>query len=157
MATRQKKAASAVDLTLEAIIERGKEGIPLSAKDLALLADAWFVVMQERLAADKAAAALKSRETLCQTILIDQLRTQQLSAIGGMRVRVSMDSEPEYQPHVTDWEAFYKFILKTKDFSLLERRPGKMACRERWLLDGDEAIPGVGKFPVYKLRKSEVK
>lgn len=155
MATRQKKAEP--PLTFESAVERGKQELPLTAKELALLADTWWATMQDRLDADKKAAALKSTETLCQTILINQLRAQELTAIGGALVRVSIDSEPDYQPHVKDWEAFYKYILKTKDFSLLERRPGKAACRERWAVDGDNAVPGVEKYPVYKLRKNEVK
>jgi hypothetical protein len=32
---------------------------------------------------------------------------------------------------------------------LSERRPGKAACKERW--EAGEIIPGVEKFPVYKL------
>lgn len=155
MATRQKKAEAPI--TFDSVLERGKQELPLSAKELALLADTWFSIMQDRLAAGMLHDKLKSIETLCQTILINQLRAQELSAIGGFKVRVSIDSEPDYQPHVKDWDAFYKFILKTKDFSLLERRPGKAACRERWAVDGDSAVPGVEKFPVYKLRKSEVK
>jgi hypothetical protein len=155
MATRQKKAEAPI--TFDSVLERGKQELPLTAKELALLADTWFATMQDRLAADKKAAALKSTETLCQTILIAQLRAQELTAIGGSLVRVSIDSEPEYQPHVKDWNEFYKFILQTQDFSLLERRPGKAACRERWAVDGDSAVPGVEKFPVYKLRRNEVK
>ena len=56
---------------------------------------------------------------------------------------------------VKDWAAVYAHIVETKDFSLLEKRIGKAACKERWEQGVD--VPGVEKFPVYKLHESEVK
>lgn len=138
---------------LNDLLEAGKAR-PLTATELGTLADIYHVKRIERLAADKVAATLKSEESAAEAMLIEQMRTQEITACGGSKLRVAL-AKPDYVPHVTDWNAFYKHILKTKDFSFLERRPGKAACRERW--DDGQQIPGVEQFPVYKLSRNEVK
>lgn len=130
------------------------EGKKLTAKELGALADAWHEQRTKRLDADKVAAAHKVLETLAQTTIIAQLQNQAITAIGGKTVRVSISNEPDFQPHVTDWDKFYAYIHKKKAWDLLERRPGKLACRARW--DDNVEVPGVEKFPVYKLYSSKV-
>lgn len=159
MATRQQKPTLVALLSDEDQIklaaQQSANGVSLEATKLALVADIWFSTYTERLAADKVAAKLKTQEEAAKALLLEQMRMQGLTAIGGAKVRVGMDPTPDYQPHIKDWEVFYKYILKTKDFSLLERRPGRAAIKERWE-DGKE-VPGVEKFPVYKLTRNEVK
>lgn len=140
---------------VQAAVELTAAGDKLSAKSLADIADIWFTTLRQRLDADKVAKNLKSLETAAYEVLVAQMRLQGLTSIGGAKVRVGMDPEPDYQPHVKDWPKFYEYILETQDFSLLERRPGKAAIKERW--EDDKAVPGVEKFPVYKLTRNEVK
>jgi len=140
---------------LEDYVLQSSQQKKLTAKQLASVADDWFATRKDRYAADKVAMKLKEREQNAYALLIEQMRMQELTAIGGARVRVGMSLEPTYEPHVVDWDSFYAFILETKDFSLLERRPGRSACKERW--EDDVVVPGVEKFPVYKLTSSEVK
>lgn len=130
-------------------------GFDLTAKALGNIADIWFNSREERLVADKVAAKLKLVEDQAYALLIEQLRRQELTGIGGKRVRVGLDPEPDYRPHVTDWPAFYAYIKQEEAWDLLERRPGKAACQARW--EDDIAVPGVEKFPVYKLTRSAVK
>lgn len=126
----------------------------LTANQLGQLADAYQVTRAERLVADKIAANLKKDESIAEALLIEQMRIQEITAAGGSLLRVSI-GEPDLVPTVKDWTAFYAHIQATGDFSLLERRPGKAACRERW--DAGEQVPGVDQFPVYKLSRNEVK
>lgn len=140
---------------LLAASEANANGEKLSAKVLSQIADLWFVTYKERLAADKAAAKLKEVESAAYALIIEQMRSQELTAIGGKKVRVGMAPEPDYQPHVKDWPKFYEYILESKDFSLLERRPGRAAIKERW--EDEKEVPGVEKFPIYKLTRQEVK
>jgi hypothetical protein len=128
---------------------------PMSAADLAALADKYWRIRQQRLAADKVAEALKTDESAAEATLIAQMRLQNLTAIGGAVVRLSLPTVPEYKPAVKDWQALYSHILASRDFSLLQKRVGEAACKERWAADVE--VPGVEKFPVYKLSKSEVK
>lgn len=138
---------------LQQLLEQGKVE-PLTASELGELADLYDAARTARLAADKVAATHKADESAAEAMLIEQMRTQEVSACGGSKLVVRIGS-PDMVPAVKDWDKFYAHILKTKDFSLLERRPGKAACRERW--EDGKQIPGVEQFPVYKLSRSEVK
>ena len=126
----------------------------LTAKELGEIADIYHNTRAERLAADKVAAALKTSESQAEQCLIDQMQKQEITAAGGKLLRVGL-SAPDYVPAIKDWAAYYAYIKVNDAFELLERRPGKAACRERW--EAGEIIPGVEKFPVYKLTRNEVK
>jgi hypothetical protein len=127
----------------------------LSAAELAKMADEYWVTYQDRLKADKVAAELKAQESRLSAALITQMRQQEMSSVGGQLVRLSINTVPDYQPIVVDWQEFYEYILSTKDFSLLEKRIGKAAVKERWA--ADVKVPGTDRLPVYKLSKSQVK
>jgi len=126
----------------------------LTAKELGDLADFYHTTRAERLAADKVAAALKTQESTAEQLLIDQMLKQEITAAGGKKLRVGL-SAPDYVPHITSWEDYWKYIKDNDAFELLERRPGKAACRERW--EAGIQVPGCEKFPVYKLTRNEVK
>lgn len=126
----------------------------ISATELAQLADHYWLTREKRLAADKVAKDLKDEESRTEATLIKEMREQQLTAIGGKLVRLAIPTEPEYVPAVKDWDAFYRHVLQTGDFSLLHKRVGTTACKERW--DAGETVPGVEKYAVYKLSKSGV-
>lgn len=131
------------------------DATPMSAADLAALADEYWLVRQQRLDADKVAENLKTQESAAEAMLIAQMRMQSLSAIGGKVARLSLPAVPDYKPAVKDWAALYEHILANRDFSLLQKRVGEAACKERWAANVE--VPGVEKFAVYKLSKSEVK
>lgn len=132
------------------------EDVDLTPKQLGEVADIYHIKRAERLAADKVAAKLKAEESMAEALLIAQMTKQEVSAAGGKLLRVSLNTnDPDYVPTVKDWTKFYDYIKENDAFELLERRPGKAACRERW--DDGKAIPGVEKFPVYKLSRNEVK
>lgn len=127
----------------------------MTPKELADLADAYFKTKLNRLDADKTAAKLKTEEEGLKAKLMAYMQEHKLTAIGGNLIRITMDTEPEYVPAVTDWNVFRDFVLSSKDLSLLERRVSKSAVKERWELNAE--VPGVGKLPVYKLHTSIVK
>jgi hypothetical protein len=128
--------------------------MPLTATELAQLADHYWLTRAKRLDADKAAKDLKDEESRAEATLIKEMREQQLTAIGGKHVRLAIPTVPEYVPAVKDWDALYKHVLQTGDFSLLHKRVGTTACKERW--DAGEEVPGIERYAVYKLSKSGV-
>lgn len=75
-------------------------------------------------------------------------------ADGANLSRVSNDfytasvTEEEF-PQVLDWDQFYEYILKNRDFSLLQRRPSSTAYREAVKLEGN--IPGVETRTIRKI------
>ena len=130
------------------------ESSEVAAKDLGRLSDYFWDIKQKRLKADKVAAALKTLESGCEAKLIEQMLRQEISAVGGGDVIFTMGA-PTQEPVVNDWIEYWDFIKKEDDMSLFERRPGRKAIKERW--EAGEVIPGVSKFPVYKLSKQGVK
>lgn len=129
------------------------EGMVPPVSTLAILVDMFKDVESNRLAADKLAASLKAREVLIKRILIEGMKHHETSSLGGEKFICAHHTDDE--PQVADWPKFYAHILKTKDFSLLERRPGRAAIKERWQ-DGN-SVPGIVKFPVDKLSFQKVK
>lgn len=136
-----------------ALLDSAAEGGLLTSKQLAALADGYWRLYNDRLAADKEAAALKAEEVKVSATIIQQLQASEVTSIGGKNIKLEVRESDVAR--VADWPKFYAHVLKTKDFSLLERRPGQAAIKERW--EAGKAVPGVEKFPVYKLSKSQVK
>ena len=126
----------------------------IAAVRLGNIVDAYYKAREERLEHDHKSEELKKDETYYQELIIQQLKLQEITAIGGKLISVKL-APVKNKPHVTDWPEFYKYIIKTKDFSLLQRRPGEAAIAERW--DDGKVVPGVEKFPVYTLSVSKVK
>ena len=71
--------------------------------------------------------------------LLTLLDAQGLSRTANDKASVSINEDTV--PEVKDWDEFYGHIDETKDFSVLQRRPSKAACEEKWKLG--ETIPGV--------------
>jgi hypothetical protein len=57
-------------------------------------------------------------------------------------------------PQVQDWPTLHKYILRTKDFSLLQRRLSESAIKERW--DDSKKVPGVEPFNAVKVSVTKV-
>jgi hypothetical protein len=138
----------------ELLIEEALTGErELTPDELAVLVDYFKVVEKSRLDADKVAAEIKSLETKIKQVLILTMHRMNLTAAGGQSFICECRTVEE--PTVSNWDDFYKYVLKTKDFSLLERRPGKAAIKERW--NDGKSVPGITKFPVDKLYFSKTK
>lgn len=58
-------------------------------------------------------------------------------------------------PEVTDWEAFYKYISRTKGWDLLQRRPGARAIAARWA--ENKVVPGVQQRELETIKVSAIK
>lgn len=139
--------------TLAAILLTATEGTILPPEQVGILVDELKKAEAKRLAADKVAEALKADEVTIKLTLIAQMRLSKVGAIGGKVFTATLSTD--VQPTVKDWTKFYAYILKTKAFDLLERRPGKAAVKARWE-DGKE-VPGVDRFTVDKLSFTKLK
>lgn len=122
------------------------KGAKLSKADLERAAEIMESEREKRLKLDKESANIKHTETTAEKLIIQQMGLQNIAVVHGKEVKETDE------PHVKDWQEFYAYILETQDFSLLERRPGKAAIKERWELKVE--VPGIEKFPVAKLVKS---
>ena len=126
----------------------------LSATALGALADEFWAIKTERLAADKVAKELKVKESLLDSQIIEQMLLSKVSSIGGKSVILVLPA-PTMEPAVQDWPKFWEYIKSMDDTSLFEHRPGRAAIKERWA--NGEVIPGVAQFTVYRLSKQGVK
>ena len=52
-------------------------------------------------------------------------------------------------PHITNWEEFYRYVATTNQFELLHKRLSSIAFRERW--EAGEAIPGTTPVDQFEL------
>lgn len=52
-------------------------------------------------------------------------------------------------PVIEDWQIFYDYVAKTKQFELLHKRLSSQAFRERW--EAGEPIPGSSMSKVWEL------
>lgn len=116
-------------------------------KTLGAAADELYAVRQARLKLVKEVEAKQRHETFLSEYLIEQLPVSEAEGVTGKVAKATvLRSEV---PQVEDWDRFYKYILKSKDFSLLQRRVGVEAVRERWA--NDKAVPGVTVFHAKKI------
>jgi hypothetical protein len=126
---------------------------PLTPNQLAFLATVFKQLQEQRLEADRQAKALKEQEDLTKIRILEGLAALNISSIGAGGYQVTR--KPKDIPVVTDWEEFTKYIIDTKDLSLLERRPSKAALTER--RTGGNAVPGTGTFTDYSLSFTKLK
>lgn len=115
--------------------------------------DLLYKMREERKALDAKAAAMKAREEEMENAIFSKFKKQDLEGCRGRAAQCSVSRSEVPTPD--DWAAIDKYILKTKDLSLLQRRLGVEAVRERWA-EG-VAIPGVSKFTKVRLHLTAVK
>lgn len=118
-----------------------KSAVP---KTLGACADRLYAIKAEVNALNKQIDQLKAEASSINDHLINVLPKDDARGIFGKVARAVITTKQVAS--VKDWEAFYKHILKTKDFSLMQRRVADTAVRERW--DGGERVPGVEPFTV---------
>jgi hypothetical protein len=105
---------------------------------------------------EKVNAVVKAYEEQIDEVerqLFQQLEKEGSTRGGGKLATVSVNESTV--PQVEDWDAFYKYIARTKYFHLLDRRPSVSGCRE--LFETKGKIPGVVPFTKKKLNFSTVK
>jgi len=119
----------------------------MDTKVLKDLVDRFKAAEFERRRLDAMAMQLKQEENALKAELMAAMQESDTRAASGSEVVVTVAHFPE--PVIQDWTAFTEYMSKIADFSLIERRPAKLAIKERWA-DG-VGIPGIGTFTVTKL------
>ena len=112
-------------------------------KTMGACADRLYEVRQERLAQQKIVDQLQAEESALREHIINSLPKTDTGASGQV-ARVSVVTKRV--PQVADWDEFYKFIKKTGQFDLMQRRPSDAAIKERW--ENGKEVPGVDHHQV---------
>lgn len=116
-------------------------------KTLGACADMLYELRDKRLALSRQVDEIKKQETAIANHLIDNLPKSDAKGVVGRVARAVVQTKIVAQ--VKDWEPFYAFIRKSKDFSLMQRRVNEAAVKERW--EAGKAVPGVEPFNVVKV------
>lgn len=115
---------------------------PAIPDKLGRIIDLLYKTRYKRLDENKRIEAMKSFETELKDYLINILPKSEASGVAGKLARAQVTSKKV--PQVTDWEAFFAHVAKTKSWDLLIRRVNDSAVVERW--EAGKEIPGVGAF-----------
>jgi len=95
-------------------------------------------------------ASIKDLDGQLATIeaeLMEDMEANGVDKMTGKHAGVSITSNTV--AHVTDWDELWKFILKTKNTQLLQRRVSDPAYRE--LLEMGKKVPGAEAFAKKRL------
>lgn len=103
------------------------------------LADNLFELVQRRRELSREIDSIKALETEIKKELTVWLKENESTSIAGVRTRVTRKLKPV--PNVTNWNALYKYIARTKSFDLLQRRLTSKAVEER--RDAGKKVTGV--------------
>lgn len=107
----------------------------------------WRAVRAERIAAEKAAEQIKSKELELKDFIVAAMTSQRYEGVvkeGRMTyVRQSQ------VPMASDRLSFENYILQTQDLSLLQFRPAVGAIRER--LEAGVEVPGIVMVDTFDL------
>lgn len=107
-------------------------------------ADLLFTLKAERAKAQKVVDALAKKEQAVKNYIIETLPKSEASGVAGKLARVSIHTKTVPTP--VDWDAFYKYVKKTGQFQLMQRRLSEAAIGELW--DAGKKVPGVDRFNV---------
>lgn len=122
-------------------------------KSIGAAADLLYTLQQQRLAKAREVDELEEQETALEEHILNNM----LPALGlsGAKGNIGQVSKKPYDwADVTDWDKFRKYISKTGNWEMIQKRPGITALREVWV--SGKAVPGVEKKEGFKLHISKV-
>jgi hypothetical protein len=132
----------------EKLARKSEPKMPKMPKSLGACVDLYYELRQERLAAEKAADAIKVREQFAFDHIINSIPKGDGGAVGK-RFKAIRTETAQYS--IEKDEDFYAFIKKTGSFDLLNRAINQKAVRERledpkFLKRYPTGVPGTKKF-----------
>ena len=130
----------------------GKKAPANWPKTLGECADMIYSMRAERLQAQKAIEELEEREKMLKQYIIDTLPKEVGSSAGGKLAKVEL--KQKQIPRITDDNAFYGYLARTKRWDLLQRRLSDSAVVE--LYDLGKPVPGTELMPVLNLSITKV-
>lgn len=111
-------------------------------KTMAACADQYYLLRERRLAEQKKVDAIEAEEKAIKEHIINTLPKSEASGVAGKVARVTVVKKVVAQ--VKDWDKFFKYIKKTGEFDLMQRRVSDSAVQERW--EAGKTVAGVESF-----------
>ena len=123
----------------------------MELKELSALVDEYYEARNARLSKQRETDNLAEIESDLKRSLIEIMRTQAVSTVGGIQAVVTLRSKPK--PIASDWSKVYEFIRDNDAFDLLQKRLNETAVKLRW--EDEMQIPGISTFVVDELSISK--
>jgi hypothetical protein len=121
-------------------------------KTLGETIDLLFTLREERKAIEAQAKEVAEKERILEAHLMSNFDKAGLDGAKGRRATAAIKRTTVAD--VTDWEAYFKYISKTKSWDLVQKRASITALRERWA-DG-KVVPGVEAKEIESLSLTKV-
>ena len=122
-------------------------------KSLAVCADKYYELRQQRLKMQKEVDALAEMESAYKNHLIDNVPKSKATGVQGRIANATIVTNEK--PRVEDPEAFRKYMNRTKRFDLANKlQPSAPAIREMW--EAGKTIPGIEKFNLVTVSLTKV-
>jgi len=113
--------------------------------------DQLFAFREARRKLEAQAEKLKEKERAIEDYLIENISKEDATGVVGKRAKAVVHTKTVAT--VENWDELYAHILKTKDFSFLNKAVGQAAVKERW--EDNKTVPGV--VPYHKISVSLTK
>lgn len=114
-------------------------------KTMGACADKLYKLREKRYELSRQIKEIEAEEAEIKNYIINTLSKQESAGVSGKIANVRVNTENV--PVVEDWEAFYKYVSRTKSFDMLQRRINTKAVRERIEDKKDFASKaGIGSF-----------
>lgn len=130
-------------------VEKPKYKFP---KAMGACADRLYQLRQKRLEMQKEVDKVAAEEAALKEHIINTLPKSEASGVAGKLARVTVVTKQI--PQVKDWDAFYKYVKKTGQFDLMQRRITDAAIKERW--EAGKEVPGVEHFNAVSISVNKV-
>lgn len=98
-------------------------------KTMGACADKLYKLREKRYELSRQIKEIEAEEAEIKDYIINNLSKQESNGVSGKIANVRVKAEKV--PVVEDWEAFYKYVSRTKSFDMLQRRINTKAVRER--------------------------
>lgn len=102
--------------------------------------------------ASAALEAAKEAYTVAESRVLSELARNRLASGRGRTAQATIGSH--VVPNVTDWDALYKWVIKTKDLSIFQRRVSATHWEE--LISAKRAVAGIMPVTLTKLSLTKV-
>lgn len=114
-------------------------------KTIGACADRLYKLREERFELSRKIKEIEAEESEIKNYVINNLNKHDANGVSGKLANVKVKTEE--MPIVEDWEAFYKYVTRTKSFDMLQKRINTKAIRERIEDKKDFAKKaGIGSF-----------
>lgn len=115
-------------------------------RPLGELVDELWSAREAKRAVNEELKAIEGRIDAASSELIERMEAEGLDSATGKAASISVT--PSVQPNITDWDEFLKFIVRTKNLHLLQRRISPDPWRELMTSKGGkpDSVPGTVAF-----------